>query len=103
MTDVNIDALDDAVASIQKRRFGDPITVRESIFAAEWPAVSAELRALRAAGIKLQGYACHTDDCESVTGAYEGSCSCGYTAAWQAWAQAVNASEYKEAGDVADD
>lgn len=58
-------------------------------------AILAHIDTLRAAGIKLQRYACHTDDCESVTGAYEGSCSCGYTAAWQAWARAVDAGKYK--------
>lgn len=43
------------------------------------------LAALIAAGDKLAGYAVHDWDCEDMTGAYPGSCSCGYTEAWKAW------------------
>jgi len=49
-------------------------------------AQAAEIERLRKAGTKLAGYAGHDDDCEDVTGAYPGSCSCGYTNAWKAWA-----------------
>lgn len=46
------------------------------------------LAALIAAGDKLAGYAGHDDTCEDVTGAYPGSCSCGYSAAMKAWKEA---------------
>jgi hypothetical protein len=48
-------------------------------------AQAAEIERLREAGTKLAGYAGHDWQCEDVTGAYPGSCSCGYTHAWKAW------------------
>jgi hypothetical protein len=48
-------------------------------------AACAEIERLRVAGTKLAGYAGHDWQCEDVTGAYHGSCSCGYTRAWKAW------------------
>lgn len=48
--------------------------------------MEAEIERLREAGTKLAGYAGHDANCEDVTGAYPGSCSCGYTSAWKAWA-----------------
>ena len=48
-------------------------------------AQAAEIERLREAGTKLAGYAGHDAECEDVTGAYPGSCSCGYTHAWKAW------------------
>ena len=47
------------------------------------------IKALEAAGDKLGCYAGHTDDCEDVTGAYLGSCSCGYRSAWKQWRAAL--------------
>ena len=47
------------------------------------------IKALEAAGDKLGYYAGHTDDCEDVTGAYPGSCSCGYRSAWKQWRAAL--------------
>jgi hypothetical protein len=52
-------------------------------------ALRQEVKALHTAGDKLNYYAGHTDDCEDVTGAYAGSCSCGYRAAWQQWRLAL--------------
>lgn len=48
-----------------------------------------EIERLREAGDKLAGYAGHDAQCEDVTGAYPGSCSCGYTRAWKAWRAAL--------------
>jgi hypothetical protein len=43
---------------------------------------------MRAAGDRLNGVACHTDDCEIVKhGVWSDPipCTCGYTEAWKAW------------------
>lgn len=49
----------------------------------------AEIAWLRDAGTKLAGFAAHGIDCEDLTGAYPGSCSCGYASAWKAWIAAL--------------
>lgn len=51
-------------------------------------ALTAENERLREAGTKLAGFAGHDIDCEDATGAYPGSCSCGYSVAWKAWSAA---------------
>lgn len=56
-------------------------------------AACAEIERLREAGAKLAGYAGHDAQCEDVTGAYPGSCSCGYTEAWQTWSAALGETE----------
>jgi hypothetical protein len=50
--------------------------------------LTEKVKVLEAAGDKLGYYAGHTDDCEDVTGAYPGSCSCGYRFAWKQWRKA---------------
>jgi len=52
-------------------------------------AQAAEIKRLREAGTKLAGFAGHDSECEDVTGAYPGSCSCGYSRTWKAWNQAL--------------
>ena len=51
--------------------------------------MAKRIKELEAAGDKLGYYAGHTDDCEDVTGAYPGSCSCGYRSAWKQWRVAL--------------
>ena len=48
-----------------------------------------QVERLREAGTKLAGFAAHDIDCEDLTGAYPGSCSCGYASAWKAWSAAL--------------
>ena len=50
---------------------------------------AAEIERLREAGTKLAGFAGHDSECEDVTGAYHGFCSCGYSRAWKAWNDAT--------------
>lgn len=52
-------------------------------------ALTAENERLREAGTKLAGFAAHDIECEDLTGAYPGSCSCGYASAWKAWSAAL--------------
>jgi hypothetical protein len=54
---------------------------------------AAEIERLQEAGTKLAGFAGHDSECEDVTGAYPGSCSCGYSRAWKAWNAALGATE----------
>jgi excinuclease UvrABC ATPase subunit len=56
-------------------------------------AMRAEIKRLREAGTKLAGFAGHDSECEDVTGAYPGSCSCGYSRAWKAWGAALGETE----------
>ena len=56
-------------------------------------AQAAGIVRLREAGTKLAGFAGHDSECEDVTGAYPGSCSCGYSRAWKAWNQALGETE----------
>lgn len=56
-------------------------------------AMRAEIERLRGAGTKLAGFAGHDSECEDVTGAYPGSCSCGYSRAWKAWGAALGETE----------
>lgn len=53
--------------------------------------LTAENERLREVGTKLAGFAAHDIECEDVTGAYPGSCSCGYASAWRAWSAALEA------------
>jgi hypothetical protein len=56
-------------------------------------ALADEVERLREAGTELAGFAVHDGDCEDVTGAYPGSCSCGYSRAWKAWNDATGETE----------